>query len=989
MIHKARKFIIFCVSLLAVVGAFLIYSQLFKTPEINVAQQQENVPELEMPKIDPDSAKIGDTAVGNVQSAKYTVLDENKNVKRVFGFDTLLNPKAGTKNWELDRPYMDLYQNNFTYEITSDKGSVVMETIAGNPTPISATLKENVVIEVRRKVDDVVAATIYLDNLDYDSELSQFSTPGPLRLVSDEADMEGTGMVLVYNEAANRLELLRITDVDYILFKNVNDPSGSGSESAVEQPRTGSPGKADKATESESVNVDNADNNQNAKLAESGPGGESETQPDQMVFYQCRLYDNVVIEYGPDIVVLSDDRVILRNLVFNDSESGQETAGEQQGISQASKEDQAKETAVKAGTVKDSVDNEKGSFEESPDGDEIQTEGVNVRVTCRGGLEVIPMPGTDTSYNQPERTIEFLGAPVKINQLKTAAKEKADKLMDDIVDFTTIALCARLHYNLDTEVLNMFPDSVTRFIRLRMSDEETSIETEGKIHWEKSKRTAVIEGPGKLYTVEDSGGASQGRSEMNFGGRMDLFFAESDVKEGQDDLVLESCKLDGGMKALVYDESPSMIRADAASFYFRDENIITRADLDGNVYLTADLDMPDEEKSTIEANFAEIDFADAARLKAANMSGDVRFASPQGKLTSQKARITFATDSATGKTYPAYLSSTEQPELISAPDQENASIGSGQNTRFRARQIDYDITTENAFAHGPVEFIFPPNEIQDSQGGMTKPVIITSQENAQYLAARRQVIFNGDVVGTRLTEYPEYRRQDNFYGDKLVVDLTRDQQLRHVSVQGQAVKLRSDRFNDEEMISQTQLICDRFDYDDPNGLITALGPGNIQINNENAQPREDNADMDLSGPCFAYIDGFERLNWHVNDNYLTARGDEQSVNIAYMPVQDGQKGKVTRASTTRLRAEFREGSKGSTELDEITAWDGITYIEQEGNELIGERLYYNPDNSVIEIDGRKGVHCLVNGARAENIRYNLVTGEIKFEIPSTPGAVLQ
>ncbi len=988
MIHKARKFIIFCVSLLAVVGAFLIYSQFFKTPDINVDQQQEDVPELELPKIDPDSAKIGDIAVGNVQSAKYTVLDENKNVKRVFGFDTLLNPKAGTKNWELEKPYMDLYQNNFTYEITSDKGSVVMETIAGNPTPISATLKENVVIEVRRKADDIVAATIYLDNLDYDSELSQFSTPGPLRLVSDEADMEGTGMVLVYNEAANRLELLRITDVEYILFKNVNDPSGSSNESAMDTPRAASAMKTETTAKTEPVKIDNAGNKENAQLSESEPVGEPEPQTQPKVFYQCRLYDNVVIEYGPDIVVLSDDRVIIRNLVFNDSESGQD----QVKTSPVNKEQKTQgDIAAKPETVKekpagsDATDN----IADSPDTDEIETEGVNVRVTCRGGLEVIPMPGTDTSYNQPERTIEFLGTPVKINQLKTAAKDKADKLMDDIADFTTIALCARLHYNLDTEVLNMFPDSVTRFIRLRMSDEETSIETEGKIHWEKPNRTAVIEGPGKLYTVESSGGASQGRSEMNFGGRMDLFFAESDVKEGQDDLVLESCKLDGGMNALVYDESPSMIRADAASFYFRDENIITRADLDGNVYLTADLDMPDNEKSTIEANFAKIDFADAARLKAANMSGDVRFASPQGKLTSQKAHITFATDSATGKTYPAYLSSTEQPELISAPVEEKTTAGGGERTRFRARQIDYDITTENAFAHGPVEFIFTPSEVQNSGGGMTKPVIITSQENAQYLAARRQVIFNGDVVGTRLTEYPEYRRQDNFYGDKLVVDLTVDQQLRHVSVQGQTVKLKSDRFNDEKMISQTQLICDRFDYDDPNGLITALGPGNIQINNENAEPQADSADMDLSGPCFAYIDGFERLNWHVNDNFLTARGDEQSVNIAYMPVQNGQKGKITRASTTRLRAEFREGSKGSTELDELTASDGITYIEQEGNELIGERLYYNPDNSVIEIDGRKGVHCLVNGARAENIRYNLVTGEIKFEIPSTPGAVLQ
>ncbi|HIJ66709.1 MAG TPA: LPS export ABC transporter periplasmic protein LptC [Planctomycetes bacterium] len=757
---KRRKLLVWLTAFVLVAVAYLSYNRLVYTPPIQTQPGERAGAEFDVPELDTESARIGEAVVGTVEKSEYIVLDDNKNVKRVFGFARLLNPDAGTEDWKLQEPYMKIYEQAVRYEIVSDRGTCRVETVAGNPSPASAHLIDNVKIHILpEKADGPPASTICLDDLSYDSERSEFKTDGPITITSRDGRMEGNGMQLIYNDALGRVEYLNIKELHYLHLKNISTVSSSetgaeGSRISSVRASTGS-GRAispvksaplRKGADTSVVTGDGAPpltrDTESAAPGRAEPGNRDDR-------YICRFDRDVVISYGGRIVAEGADEVTISNIVLS------------------------------------------GWPEQE-------------RAAVSGGDSAGPNGAPDT---------------------ETGAKSGATVASYEAVSSTDSAV--------------------------------------GEI------------GP----SAADSG-------------TIDTVGEPTDDAED----VFVTCK------------GPMTIQ-------------------------------------------------------------------PVNSILN----ITRATIQRTGRPIitPAGGRQVEHP------------------ARFVADKIDYDMDTDHAFATGPVKFVFyvsEPNYPDSSREPV--PVVITADDNAEFFGDDNRVVFNGNVVGTRRTQRPAFIQTSTFRGRKLIVDLAQtgpdSTDIRHVAVVGGKVRLESVRSVDEVAVNHVRLSCSRIDYEASDEIVIASGPGDIQINNENApMPSEQEADkkISLQRPCYALIRGFDELRWFTTANRITADGKTNSVNVSYLPIVEGNLGQIVRAATTHLEANFTETESGQSELATLYTTGGVTYREVGGNEFVGDTLFYDTQKSLITVAGSEEAPCLLNGALADRIKYDLKTGKAKAELASSPGTI--
>jgi lipopolysaccharide export system protein LptA len=532
--------------------------------------------------------------------------------------------------------------------------------------------------------------------------------------------------------------------------------------------------------------------------------------------------------------------------------------------------------------------------------------------------------------------IEVTGRPVRVRQT-----DQTDAL----------AMCATMRYNVDADVLDMFTSEKEKYNRLRIAESDSTLRTTGTITWRRSANRAVIKGPGVLLfggeTKDDVG-------EMTFGRVMNLFFAESRIDQ-PDRLILKSADLAGGMTATMSRSSDSRAIADSATFLFDRQSDLTVADLSGNV----------------------------------------QFCSDDGRLTSQRAKILFAKNTA-GNVYAKTLQSRDNPVLES----DTSAKDNKKPARLKATRIDYDISTGNAVAAGPVNFKFymQPNEPNEPDAEPV-PVLITADKDAKYFAAQNRVIFSGNVVGTSQTKKDGYGQTNRFYGGKLIVDLietadnSEQMDVRHLTVTDDNVKLESRRIANGIIISHVGLMCEQIDYDSIEKLLIATGPGEILMNNANMPAKKEKKSGKKSsyydGPSYALVRNFDTLKWFTDKDRIIADGKAKSVYMSYIPVlANGQLGKKDEASVTHMVTDFVENQTKQKELQKLTATEGVYFKQgKRSNWFLGEKLFYNAGTYLMTIYGSDRWPCVVNGAGAKNVEYNLLTGRKKMNLSKTPGAI--
>jgi len=776
-----RKILLWFIALVFVLAAYLFYNSITGTPNIPVQQSSGTLENIDVPEFDDQSPKIGDTAVGNVELAKFVILNEKtKMVERVVGFEKLLNPNSGSDQWKLQKPYMNIYDDDFRCEITSERGTVRVETVAGNPSPTDAHLIGDVQIHIYPlKEGGLGKSSIYLDDLIYDSERSEFSTDGPVDMISEEGRLVGRGMVLIYNEQLSRVEYFEVLEVDHILIKNIAEKSlDADPEAAVNTEVIDKPDKVATVP----VNQDALPAQKSAKTVSSEKPGDSEvSQPDHQQLYQCLFDDNVIIEYGSEIIAAGTEEIIVNNILWKSS-SGEKSS------------DDSGEPKVES------------------DSKQMQTEVVSA----------------------PEQKIH------------AANETPAETNIADIDDTLT-----------GEPVVSVASD-----------------EDEGIID-------VVVRCNGKLVIKP---------------------------MESVIDMTDDFDKFSSG---------PS--------------SAVSRWDDTG-----------------------------------------------EGQV---KDRTLFEKDKATGKlSLKPGISKNTDPQAV-----------------FLAERINYDMTTGNSFAEGPVEFVFYASEQSKDVdwAGEKIPNVITAQKSAEFFSSEDQIVFKGDVIGTREGRTPGYLQVNKFYGDKLVVDMASAESeenhgadIEHIKVVDGKPRLESIRIDgDDVTISHIVLTCKQIDYDIIDELVLATGPGKIEVNNENAPVPVDKSgsDMSMRRPCFAFIDGFDSLRWLLKDNRVIVDGESGAVYMAYLPVEDGEIGQVVRVYTTHIVADFMEIPMGRNQISRLNTRDGIFYEEVGGNVFKGDRLSYDTERAMMVITGSETQPCFMNGAQVPVIEYDLKTGRKKTKLSSMPG----
>jgi len=410
-----RKLLIGVVSLGAILGVYLIYTRVSESPRFGTAGDDA----ITAPAGDANEAQmgqIGEVGLGTVEKARYITLDpKTKRLEREFGFEKLLH-QAGDI-WEIEKPYMNVYRPNFKCYVTADKGEVKVETVAGRTTPRDATFSSNVVIHiVPEGKSSVQESFVYLDDIIFISDKSLILTAGPVRFVSDDAQMKGIGMEMIYNAQAERLEYFKIADLESLRIKSTQAatfstgappgaPAGAGAQAGTSEPNAASAAGASEQAEAPQLKVP--------------PQVEGE-------FYKCIVSKNVVLD-APDQLVFADEKLYLNDLFWSKKSLDKPSAVDAgASATQASAPAAAAEPNVSAPAPVEP--NEPNAPAKQP---------IFITVTCDGGLLIVPRDSTRTLDDGVQSDPNAAGSDNRRAELLGADTQRT-KFLAQTIDYSAI-----------------------------------------------------------------------------------------------------------------------------------------------------------------------------------------------------------------------------------------------------------------------------------------------------------------------------------------------------------------------------------------------------------------------------------------------------------------------------------------------------------------------------------------------------------------------
>jgi len=373
-----RKFYIGIISLAVVLIIYLLYSRLGTKPLPDAAKQDQFINMVEdsnVADLENQVGIIGDFEVGIVEKARYVTRDENQQIKRIWGFKKLLH-KSG-EIWELEKPYMEIYQRNFICYITADKGNLQIETAVGKSTPKDATFTSNVVAHiVPAGTGGVKESYIYFDDITFLSDKSLLSTVNSVRFVSEDARLLGTGLELVYDDVLGRLEYLWIFDLESLHIKSSQIGSISSSDKLTNDVDTNGRAKTQRPKEP-AIGADKT--SIQAGLPKSVP------EQEKVEYYGCLFSKNVLID-SPEQLVFAHDEIFINDILWSKSSDGQ--SGQAETDAQATSAGQPKIVPETAEQVSRSTDSTGINNIAAVEPNEWLYEFMDTIVTCDNGFIV-------------------------------------------------------------------------------------------------------------------------------------------------------------------------------------------------------------------------------------------------------------------------------------------------------------------------------------------------------------------------------------------------------------------------------------------------------------------------------------------------------------------------------------------------------------------------------------------------------------------------
>ncbi|MCI0500057.1 MAG: hypothetical protein L0Y36_10355, partial [Planctomycetales bacterium] len=912
-----RKVIIGLISVMAIGLVFWGYMQVMDTtlPPPPAARQTADLP---MPRPDnSDDRQPGQTVIHGAQQSRYVILDPvTKETRRVLGFQKLLNPEAGSSRWQVEKPYLIFYESGYQCRVESDSGTFQIETAGTNAEPKDvqdAQLHGNVVIHLTPQAGGKISDTfIYMDDLTFSSERSEFVTDGPVKVASDQIRLDGFGLILIFDAAKSRIEYMHIRDLDELRLINM-----AASASTAVAPDATSSAKPDRPQSvSPQTPRDVSSVTTAADSQEAAPAAPSD-------YYQCILDNNVVIYYGDQLRVAGADQVAIQNILF----SKMNTAGGQEEPSPADQKTDVSEPRR----------SRPAPAAKTPSSPPTADSGCDVVVSCDGGIILKPMQDMKEAApdaDQPELSVEMSGAPLRIEQPSTGAGEQNK----------TLVRCGTLKYKPAEDILRLFTDVRQPEIVLSAQPSQGRIETRGNVLWNRKTQQANIAGPGRAFLA--SGDSADEPSEVAFGGQMELLFAQP--AEERSTPVVQTINLTGGMNAILKQNGWYKTVADSAVFQFGSARSMTSAHLKGSVQVES---MQPDKPQRAAADSVTLQFGPQNSLTAAHMQGGACVVSQAGQLTSSDVTIEFKPD-ASGAAEPAAIHASGDAVLQTGSDMSHKSA------EFEARKIDYDLQTGSGLAHGPVRFTFyQPAEPNSAAVEPWIPVTVTADKNAEFIADATGsiscVMFNQNVLAVRQLKMSDSEQVDSFHSEKLTVYPEKNQtgstDIRSIRLTEGRVFAESIRRRGDIKLSHVKLNCIEITWDRAGNTLLAAGPGKIElVANEGSSPNPaEQTGVNFRRPCVAQLVGFDSILWSLQEQTIVASGNQETMQLVYVPLVEEKPEKFIYVNSMLFNLGFAEDPTGRTVLKRIFTDRGIIYRENSADqsktlhELIGQTLDYD------------------------------------------------
>jgi len=390
-----RKFIIGFVSLCGVLATYLLYSHFSSSPIIDTGREFDiikSASDANLVDFDSEIGKIGNIGVGTTEKAYFTKLNKiTKEIEEEFGFEKLLSEARDI--WDVEKPYWNIYRHNFKCYITADKGKVQVVTAVGRTTPKDATFSSNVTIHIiSGPPDNIKESFVYLDSIVFLSERSLLSTAGPVKFVSEDIRMNGTGMELIYDELTERVEYFKINDLESLNILGSSAAIFSSGRNQDEAPAEVESRAVPQRPDESLLAV------KTKKAEAAAPDAVPQAGQKQGDYYKCTFNKNVLVN-TPEELIFAGDKLCINDIFWSKSSSGRSAEDD---TSAANEGAVAVEAAESGPQTADSINKQQVTALEPNKSNKSSEQSENIVITCDGGFIVVPR---DSIRAQKDATI--------------------------------------------------------------------------------------------------------------------------------------------------------------------------------------------------------------------------------------------------------------------------------------------------------------------------------------------------------------------------------------------------------------------------------------------------------------------------------------------------------------------------------------------------------------------------------------------------------
>ncbi len=286
-----RRLLILVVTVGLLVGAFTLY-RYFLVDEIALVEN----PDLNIEETGPRSkgGKLGGIDITVMYNPTFQNRKDGK-ITQEFGWLGKLN-YSRANYWEMEEPFIRIFQSNMTIEVTARYGKMQTDTVAGEMQLEDASFSGEVCIHVSPTEESKVEECwIHMEEMVFISDRSEFSSEGEISFRSLSLDMEGHDLHFVYNNFERKVQFFRLDDLDHMVVR-VPD-SGLFFRDQVPVPTPGSSA------------VVIRDPNEKEDL----PQALAAALAGQL--YHCRLHRNVMLQ-TPKQAIYSGEGVVLTHILW-------------------------------------------------------------------------------------------------------------------------------------------------------------------------------------------------------------------------------------------------------------------------------------------------------------------------------------------------------------------------------------------------------------------------------------------------------------------------------------------------------------------------------------------------------------------------------------------------------------------------------------------------------------------------------------------------